>query len=75
MRDASELRKALGRGPGEEGRQVTVAAAELVGVLSALKGMGDFILMDIDAVDRPEGFDLAYRLLDRGERGPWECSR
>jgi|GEM_PF-2335886 len=51
-------------------RELAVRPSELVEVLASLKGLGDFVLIDIDAVDRPEGFDVAYRLLDRGGEGP-----
>jgi NADH-quinone oxidoreductase subunit C len=69
MRDASELFRIMGREPGGNGREIIVGAEELVAVLTTLKGMGDFVLMDIDAVDRPEHFELAYRLLDTGGEG------
>ncbi|MGO8696028.1 MAG: NADH-quinone oxidoreductase subunit C [Rectinemataceae bacterium] len=67
MREAELISKALGRPV--DGRELSVAGSELVEVLSALKNAGDFVLMDIDAVDHPEGYDLAYRLLDRGGEG------
>ena len=70
MRDAAALSKALGCQPGDKDREIMVAGVELPRVLSVLKSMGDFILLDIDAVDRPEGFELAYRLLDMGGEGP-----
>lgn len=71
MRDAGAILKALGAGSWDAAlpSELSVAPAELVGAMSSLKKLGDFILLDIDAVDRPEGFDLAYRLLDRGGEG------
>jgi len=69
MRDAAALFKALGREARDAGRELLVQATELVEALSTLKCLGDFILLDIDAVDRPESFEVAYRLLDRGGEG------
>jgi NADH-quinone oxidoreductase subunit C len=71
MRDAEAILASLGAGSWDAARpcELSVAPGELVGALSSLKKLGDFILLDIDAVDRPEGFDLAYRLLDRGGEG------
>lgn len=72
MREASTILKALGRaaaGEGELAREIAVTGGELVQAMSALKRLGDFILLDIDAVDRLDGFHIAYRLLDRGGEG------
>jgi NADH-quinone oxidoreductase subunit C len=70
MRDAAALFTALDRQPGEKDREITVARDDLPRVLSTLKSMGEFILLDIDAVDRPGGFEIAWRLLDTGGEGP-----
>ncbi len=53
----------------EGAREIAVSAAELVATMAALKALGDFILFDIVAVDRPERYELTYRLLDRGGEG------
>jgi len=70
MRDGAVLFKALGRQPREKDREITVARDEVPRALSTLKTLGDFLLLDIDATDRPEGFELAWRLLDTGGEGP-----
>ncbi|HUW39446.1 MAG TPA: NADH-quinone oxidoreductase subunit C [Rectinemataceae bacterium] len=78
MRDAALIAEALGPelggGVGLEAdssaRELSVAGRDLATVLSGLKSLGGFVLLDIDAVDRPEGFDLSYRFLDRGGEGP-----
>jgi len=70
MRDGAVLFKALGCTPREKEREVAVAPGELPRALFTLKNMGNFILLDIDATDRPEGFELAWRLLDTGGEGP-----
>ena len=69
MRDSAVLLKAIGRETRGAGREALVQASELIGVLSALKRLGDFMLLDIDAVDHHEAFEVAYRLLDRAGEG------
>ncbi len=70
MREAAIILRTLGREPGPEARTLEIRPDELVDTMSALKSLGDFSLFDIDAVDRPEAFEVAYRLLDRGGEGP-----
>ena len=74
MREAEAIIRGTGRAvaPGAAGaaREISVDADELLELLAALKALGDFMLFDIAAVDRPEGFRVTYRLLDRGGEGP-----
>jgi NADH-quinone oxidoreductase subunit C len=75
MREVTDILGSIGRvgsneGGVADGREIVAKPAELVDLLTSLKSLGDFMLFDIDAVDRPEGYDLAYRLLDRGGPDP-----
>jgi NADH-quinone oxidoreductase subunit C len=75
MREAQAILAALGRAaPGgavgeTPARELRVSGAELPAVMASLKSLGDFLLLDIDAIDRPDRYELAYRLLDRGGEG------
>ena len=72
MREARAILLALGvnlETEIEPSRELRTKPEELLPLMSSLKALGDFSLFDIVAVDRPEGFDLAYRLLDRGGEG------
>jgi NADH-quinone oxidoreductase subunit C len=75
MHEPRAILGALGRASSEgdawpEGRrELRLEPGELVAAMAALKALGGLVLLDICAVDRPEGFEVAYRLLDAGGQG------
>ena len=73
MHESRAILEALGRSSwagGPEGpRELRLGSGELVAAMAAIKALGGFMLLDICAVDRPDCFDVAYRLLDRGGKG------
>jgi NADH-quinone oxidoreductase subunit C len=69
MREAASVFGLIGLSAGPGSREIELAASGLVGAMSGLKDQGDFLFLDIEAIDRQDYYEVVYRLLDMGGEG------